>query len=74
MMTLNKKWLGEKERVTTRVTPGLKEWLVWKSKKDGITLSELLRNLVIEERRRNAVEWRKDYHAPLPKLPGEMER
>ena len=64
-------WLGEKQRVTTRVTPQLKKWLERHCKSEGISVSEFVRNLVIEERRRHATEWRKDYFEMKATLPGE---
>jgi len=61
MIELNTAWLGKRQRVTTRITPQQKEWVVKECKKRGISVSEFLRLLVIEERRRHAVEWRGDY-------------
>lgn len=61
MTPLNTAWLGEKQRVTTRITPQLKTWVEKQSRKDGVSVSEFLRRLVIAERRRHAVEWRGDY-------------
>jgi hypothetical protein len=49
-----KAWLGEKQRVTTRITPQLKDWLEKHCQREGISISEFVRNLVIEERRRQA--------------------
>jgi hypothetical protein len=64
-----KAWLGEKQRVTTRITPQLKNWLEKHCKDEGISMSEFVRRLVIEERRRHAIAWDRDYHRKHPQPP-----
>ena len=53
-MNLNTAWLGEKQRVTTRITPQLKTWLTAEARSRKVSVSELVRALVIQERRRVA--------------------